>query len=130
MKSGKPTICIYGGLRYGPPDGMVVNHPLLAALIRVVYIFLPWSPSEWSLTLPVISFFADLINCYDGASLHFWHCYRSQGIRIVGGTPFFILVWIAAPFLRTVAIVKYAMGFPDDSNNVNRIPTGRMSALA
>ena len=49
---------------------------------------------------------------------------------IVVMQPFFILMWIATPFLRTVAIVKYAMGLPDDSNNVNRIPTGRMSALA
>jgi hypothetical protein len=48
---------------------------------------------------------------------------------IVVMQPFFILMWIAAPFLRTVAIVKYAMGLPD-SNNVNRITTGRMSALA
>lgn len=48
---------------------------------------------------------------------------------IVVMQPFFILMWIAAPFLRTVAIVKYAMGLPD-GNNVNRIPTGRMSALA
>lgn len=48
---------------------------------------------------------------------------------IVVMQPFFILMWIAAPFLRTVAIVKYAMGLPD-GNNVNRIRTGRMSALA
>lgn len=53
MKSGKPicekvkpavAVRIFGGLRYAPPDGLVVNNPLLAAFIRAVYVSVLFPP--------------------------------------------------------------------------------------
>lgn len=47
MKSGKPPtagVRVFGGLRYAPPDGMVVDNPLLAALIRAVYVSVFFPP--------------------------------------------------------------------------------------
>uniref|UniRef100_A0A0E0NWE5 Uncharacterized protein n=1 Tax=Oryza rufipogon TaxID=4529 RepID=A0A0E0NWE5_ORYRU len=117
MKSGKPTeVRILGGLRYAPPDGLVVNNALLAALIRAVY-------TLYMATTVLLYIFGIV------TALKEYELLVALSIIVVM-QPFFILMWIATPFLRTVAIVKYAMGLPDDSNNVNRIPTGRMSALA
>uniref|UniRef100_A0A0D9YDX9 Cytochrome P450 n=1 Tax=Oryza glumipatula TaxID=40148 RepID=A0A0D9YDX9_9ORYZ len=117
MKSGKPTeVRILGGLRYAPPDGLVVNNALLAALIRAVY-------TLYMATTVLLYIFGIV------TALKEYKLLVALSIIVVM-QPFFILMLIATPFLRTVAIVKYAMGLPDDSNNVNRIPTGRMSALA
>jgi hypothetical protein len=124
MKSGKPicekvkpavAVRIFGGLRYAPPDGLVVNNPLLAAFIRAVY-------TLYMATTVFLYIFGMV------TAIKEYEMLVALSIIVVM-QPFFILMWIAAPFLRTVAIVKYAMGLPD-SNNVNRITTGRMSALA
>ncbi|EAY77038.1 hypothetical protein EE612_007676 [Oryza sativa] len=118
MKSGKPPtagVRVFGGLRYAPPDGMVVDNPLLAALIRAVY-------TLYMATTVLLYIFGMV------TALKEYELLVPLSIIVVM-QPFFILMWIAAPFLRTVAIVKYAMGLPD-GNNVNRIRTGRMSALA
>uniref|UniRef100_A0A0D9YJE5 Uncharacterized protein n=1 Tax=Oryza glumipatula TaxID=40148 RepID=A0A0D9YJE5_9ORYZ len=147
MKSGKPPtagVRVFGGLRYAPPDGMVVDNPLLAALIRAVYAIEVRSITREGRSgrprVPAwLLFHHREITLYMATTVLLYIFGMVTALKeyellvalsiIVVMQPFFILMWIAAPFLRTVAIVKYAMGLPD-GNNVNRIPTGRMSALA